>query len=539
MDSPPRDPILTAEAEDDLETAVLLPRSTSQASAPDEQEGHQRRHLGLLSTTFLITNRMIGTAIFSTPSAIAASVGSAGAALALWVVGLLLAYCGMFIWIELGSRMPRSGGEKVYLEAAYPRPAMLVTTVFAVHVIFLGFTGIGSVVVAENILLALNGSANDWVKRALAIAVLAAIAAIHIRASALGVKIMNVLASVKIIILVLIILSGLRALRGDLPQIPDPASSLKNPFAGSSSSVSDYTNALFKILATYQGWSNAAYVLDEVRNPRQVLKIAGIVGVVGVGLLYILTNISYFIVATPEEISKTGVTVVALLIGKVFGHTMLWATAALAALSSFGNLMTASFTMSRVVREFAREGIVPHSVFFASLTPSGSPSAAFLLVFLSSTVMILFIPFGSVYNFLLDVGQYAIAIINILVVIGLFIIRRRERHDPPPPSAQSRSPTDQRTFRAWTPVVALFFLSQIFLLITPFVPSALGKDTSLPSWLYAFVALLVFLGAVVCWFVSWEILPRHGGFVWTAREELTSDANGGETVVVWERVKIH
>lgn len=84
---------------------------------------------------------MIGTAIFSTPSAIAASVGSAGAALALWVIGLILAYCGLFIWIELGSLMPRSGGEKVYLEAAYPNPPMLVTTVFAVHIIFLGFTG--------------------------------------------------------------------------------------------------------------------------------------------------------------------------------------------------------------------------------------------------------------------------------------------------------------------------------------------------------------------------------------------------------------
>lgn len=198
----------------------------------------------------------------------------------------------------------------------------------------------------------------------------------------------------KILILFLIILSGLRALGGDLPQIPHPASSLATPFAGSSSDVSHYTNALFKILATYQGWSNAAYVLDEVHNPRKVLKIAGIVGVGTVGLLYILTNISYFIVATPEEISKTGVTVVALLIGKVFGSTMLWLTAALAALSSFGSLMTASFSMSRVVREFAKEGLVPYSHFFAASTPSGSPSTAFLLVFLSSAVMILFIPFG-------------------------------------------------------------------------------------------------------------------------------------------------
>ncbi|KAL3482098.1 amino acid/polyamine transporter I [Aspergillus californicus] len=504
----------------DNEHAILLPRTSSDDDGDGEREVGQR-HLGLLSTTFLITNRMIGTAIFSTPSAISDSVGSAGAALLLWVVGLILAYCGLFIWIELGSLMPRSGGEKVYLEAAYPKPAMLVTTVFAVYVIFLGFTGIGSVVVAENILLAVNGSASDWVKRVLAIAVLALIAMIHIKSRGLGVKVMNVLASVKILILFLIILSGLRALRGDLPQIPNPGSSLKHPFAGSSSDISHYTNALFKVLATYQGWSNAAYVLDEVENPRRVLKIAGVVGVGTVGILYTLTNISYFIVATPEEISKTGVTVVALLIGKVFGETMLWLTAILAALSSFGNLMTASFTMSRLVRQFAKEGLVPYAPFFAATTPSGSPSGAFLLVFFSPILMILFIPFGEVYNFLLDVGQYAVAIINVLVVLGLFIIRRKSTH--------------QRTFRAWTLVVYLFLASQIFLLVTPFVPAAMDKGRALPSWLYSVVAILVLSGAALYWFISWVVVPKRGHFVWTARKSILSD---GSSLVSWDKVKI-
>ncbi|KAL4939602.1 hypothetical protein BDV06DRAFT_34001 [Aspergillus oleicola] len=531
------DPSLATEDE----SAILLPRSQpdheGDGQHDDSEQGprsNQRRHLGLLSTTFLITNRMIGTAIFSVPSAISGSVGSPGAALALWLVGLFLAYCGMFIWIELGSLMPRSGGEKVYLEAAFPRPAMLVTTVFAVFVVGLGFTGIGSVVVAENILLAVRGKASDWVKRALAIGVLAIIATIHIKSCTLGVKIMNILASAKILILAIIILSGLRALAGDLPQIPHPASSLAHPFKGSSTSIPSYTNALFKILATYQGWSNAAYVLDEVRNPRVVLKIAGLVGVSSVGLLYILTNISYFIVATPEEISRTGVTVVALLIGKVFGETMLWCTALLAALSSFGNLMTASFSMARVVREFAKEGVLPCSRVFVRRTSEGGPSWAFGLVFAASGGMILCVPFGEVYNFLLDVGQYAIAIINVLVIIGLFIIRQQQV------SAHSISQSElkQRTFRAWTPIVYIFLASQIFLLITPFVPSATDRSQkkALPSWLYAVVAILVFLGAGTYWFVSWVVIPRRGVFVWRGRKEVLPD---GEVVVLWDKVKVN
>ncbi|KAL4948260.1 amino acid/polyamine transporter I [Aspergillus filifer] len=526
------------------ESAILLPRSQPEPEPESDTDQHdndnepstpnkQRRHLGLLSTTFLITNRMIGTAIFSVPSSICGSVGSAGATLLLWLAGLFLAYCGMFIWIELGSLMPRSGGEKVYLEAAFPRPAMLVTTVFMVFVVGLGFTGIGSVVVAENILLTINGTASDWVKRALAIGVLTLIATIHIKSCTLGVKIMNILATSKILILTLIILSGLRALAGDLPQIPNPGSSLSHPFENSSTSIPAYTNALFKILATYQGWSNAAYVLDEVKSPRIVLKIAGLVGVGSVGLLYILTNLSYFIVATPEEISQTGVTVVALLIGKVFGETMLWLTALLAALSSFGNLMTASFSMARVVREFAREGVLPFSSVFVQRTREGGPSWAFGLVFAASAGMILFIPFGEVYNFLLDVGQYAIAIINVFVVIGLFIIRRQQART----QTISRGQLKERTFRAWTPIVYVFLASQAFLLITPFVPSATDgkKEKALPSWLYAVVAILIFLGAGVYWFVSWVVIPRRGGFVWRGRKETLPD---GEDVFLWDKVKV-
>ena len=59
----------------------------------------------------------------------------------LWFLGLLLSFAGLCVWLELGCMFPRSGGEKVYLEAAYKQPRFLATIVFAVQAIFLGFTG--------------------------------------------------------------------------------------------------------------------------------------------------------------------------------------------------------------------------------------------------------------------------------------------------------------------------------------------------------------------------------------------------------------
>jgi amino acid transporter len=82
---------------------------------------------------------IIGTGIFSTPSSILESVGSVGASLILWVLGFVFSLCGLFIWLEFGTMYPRSGGEKVYLEAVYRRPKHLATVIFAAYAILLNF----------------------------------------------------------------------------------------------------------------------------------------------------------------------------------------------------------------------------------------------------------------------------------------------------------------------------------------------------------------------------------------------------------------
>lgn len=98
---------------------------------------------------FCSIGRIIGTGIFSTPSSILSSVDSVGASLMLWVLGFLLSFAGLFVWLELGAMFPRSGGEKVYLEAIYKKPKGLATVFFASQAILLGFTASGCIVFAQ------------------------------------------------------------------------------------------------------------------------------------------------------------------------------------------------------------------------------------------------------------------------------------------------------------------------------------------------------------------------------------------------------
>ncbi|KAI5116553.1 hypothetical protein M0805_007561 [Coniferiporia weirii] len=285
----------------------------------EEVNNKMGRHLGVFSCTLLIVGRVIGTGIFSTPSSILASAGSVGASLVLWVLVSALSYCGLCVWLELGTMFPRSGGEKVYLETVYARPKMLATVFYATQAIILGFTAAGGIVFAQNILVSAGQEAGRWSSRGIAIGVIVFTTLIHGVTPKAGVWLMNVLSVSKILILILIIVTGWVVLAGQT-HIKDSRENFRDAFAGSSHSSTDYADATFKVLSAYGGWSNINYVMGEVKDPVRTLKIAGPLGLGICVVLYMFANIAYFAAVTKEEIINSGTTVASQFFEKVYGE---------------------------------------------------------------------------------------------------------------------------------------------------------------------------------------------------------------------------
>ena len=75
----------------------------------------------------------------------------------------------------------------------------------------------------------------------------------HMLVPKIGVRIMNVISSIKIFILVFIVITGWVVLSGKVHKIQDPHASFRNSFAGSSQSGYEYATALFKVLNSYEG----------------------------------------------------------------------------------------------------------------------------------------------------------------------------------------------------------------------------------------------------------------------------------------------
>jgi amino acid transporter len=172
--------------------------------------------------------------------------------------------------------------------------------------------------------------------------------------------------------LIFVDFSGLMVLLFGTYTIPDPRASFRNAFAASSHSVYDYSVALLKIMQTYYGWSYPAYVLNEIKNPVQTLKIAGPLGLGAVGLLYVLANVASSSVASPKKITDSGVTVGAMYLGKLCAGGKLCdsgtterVAAAFVSLSAVGFVMAHTFSMARVNQELSKDGILPFSKLWA------------------------------------------------------------------------------------------------------------------------------------------------------------------------------
>ena len=81
-----------------------------------EADGQFRREIGLFDATMLVMGTMIGSGIFIVSTDIAATVGSSGWLLAVWVLTGVMTILGALCYAELAGMMPDAGGQYVYLE---------------------------------------------------------------------------------------------------------------------------------------------------------------------------------------------------------------------------------------------------------------------------------------------------------------------------------------------------------------------------------------------------------------------------------------
>ncbi|KAL4947543.1 amino acid/polyamine transporter I [Aspergillus filifer] len=487
-----------------------------------------RRQIGIVSASFLIFNRVIGTGIFATPSTILSLSGSVGLSLFMWVAGTLIAVAGTAVYLEWGTAIPKNGGEKNYLEYVYKKPKFLATAMFAAYAVLLGWAASNSVVFGQYILNAAQVEVDRWNQRGIGLACITAAFLIHGFALKWGLRLQNFLGVVKLIIIVFIVVTGWVALEGHT-RIETPHN-FTNAFEGTTGSGYGVVMALYNVIWSFIGYSNANYALSETKNPARTLKIAAPVAIGSVGVLYMLVNIAYFAAVPKEQFLASKQIVAAAFFGNMFGDRAERVMSVFVALSAFGNVLSVIFSQGRIVQELGREGVLPFSKLWASNKPFKSPAAGLFEHWVVSVIIMLAPPPGDAYNFLVNLISYPLALVNVFVSAGLIYIYILPAH-----TRALKFPTWSPSIRATLPVTAFFCLSNIYLVIAPYIPPSAGQSVyeQLPYYLHCVVALGIF-GAGGIYYLVWAVLlPWAGGYV-LVRETVVDE--GGWSRSLFRRV---
>ncbi|KAL2270446.1 hypothetical protein VTJ83DRAFT_2630 [Remersonia thermophila] len=484
------------------------------------------RKLGTWSTAFLIINRVVGSGIYSTPSGIIHSINSVGITLIFWVIGGVMTFC-LFVYLEYGTALPRSGGEKVYLERVYRKPRYLATCIFAVQFVLFAISTGNSISFSSYLLRAATGDAQDgsWLNRGIAMAAITVVCLIHSLAPRWGIWLSNCLGAFKLVLLSLLVCTGFAALSGRM-EVPDPEnfSSFHGPgwewtaSADTAGAAGGYALALLQVLYSYSGWENANYVLTEVRNPPKTLRRAAPIAISAVTILYVLANISYFAAMTKAEIADSKVIVAARFFENVWGKSAFVTRVfpLFIALSALGNVFAQSFAMPRVKQELAKEGILPYSRFWASDWPFNAPSGAILLHWIFTSVLILGSQTSDVYQFVTNVFIYSGNWIKVFLAVGLVYLN----------FAPSERWAEQRTTFRSSPLLTIFWIiSLLFVLAAPFIDNGFLK--TVPFYVVPTLGTSLLGIGTAYWLVWAKVLPALGYHI---QHEIVQMPDGSERV---------
>jgi APA family basic amino acid/polyamine antiporter len=395
--------------------------------------GELKRRLGVIDAGALVTGTVIGTGIFLVPSTMAREMGSVGGVFLVWVIGGLLSLAGALSYAELGAAFPEAGGEYVFLRRAY---GPLWGFLFGWQQVVIGKTGgIASLATALALFLGffVHGVREDWIRlsvghavwtltgiQSIALASILALTAVNYLGIAVGGAVQTALTMLKVAAILGLVFLAFGAGEGRWAHfLADPEG-----VQGASDRWIGFGAALAAALWAYDGWNNLTMVGAEIHNPHTTIPKVLILGMLGVMLLYGLTNVAYFYVLPLNEVVRTERVAqdVAMSAVGLWGGT---AVTLAAAVSTLGSLNGAILTGARVSYAMARDGLFFRHM--ADLNPvHHSPAKALLLQCAFACGLILILGHHEhAFERLFDYAIFGTWLFYGITALSVIVLRRR------------------------------------------------------------------------------------------------------------------
>jgi APA family basic amino acid/polyamine antiporter len=252
---------------------------------------------GLGTATFVVVASMVGVGVLTTSGFTVFFVGSNELMLVLWALGAVFALCGALTQAELSALLPQSGGDYVFLRAAYGPLAAFLSGWVSFLIGFAGPIAALSDATATYLLVPLHfeGTTARLATRVVASLAIIALALVHCSARRWTIQVQGWTTVIKLCVLTAFVVAGFAAgwpHRGNLNDAPPIDRTVAQSMLFS----------LVYIFYAYTGWNAASYLAGEIREPQRRLPRAILLGTGLVVALYFGLNAVYAFALRPTDL---------------------------------------------------------------------------------------------------------------------------------------------------------------------------------------------------------------------------------------------
>ena len=378
--------------------------------------GELPRRLESLDAAAIVVGTVIGSGIFLTPHAVARSLPSASLILIVWLFTGLLSFFGALAFAELGTMMPATGGQYVYLREAYgPLWAFLCGwTLFLV----VQSGGIATLAVGFAIYLSHFVPLSPAMSRVAAVGLVAILTWVNYRGVGAGAATQKLFTALKI--------SGLALIIGGALFSGSESSWDASSWALSGFSLTHFGEAMIATLWTYEGWNVISFIAGEVKRPQRNLPLSLGAGVGVVIAIYLLANVAYLKALPIGEIAATE-RVAAAVAERTLGSLGAATVTLTILLSIIGSINGSIMTVPRIYFAQARDGLLFAP--FGRVHPRfQTPSFSIL----AQGIWVAVLTVSGSYEKLFSYSMFAAWIFYGMAALAVLILRRKQPDRPRP-----------------------------------------------------------------------------------------------------------
>lgn len=418
---------------------------------------HLVRALTLVPAAALVVTNVIGSGVFLKARVMTCNVGSPSLVILAYVVAGIFTLAGALTFAELSTVMPRSGGQYNFIGAAFGRVWAFLFGWTATFVDGSGSTAALAIVFAIFFNDLIGGGLSHGAGQLVSLGALGIVMVLNFASARANGVVASVVTALKVALVLGIALGAFLLSDGtwDNYALSGANGVCEGVADGARLGMAGFAAAVVGALWSYNGWTIAALVAEEVDDPGKTLPRALIVGSVLLVGLYAFVNAAYFYVLTPDAVASVSESssVAGEVVARFLGAGAAGIMAAGLLTSAFGALHSTVLSNARLPFAMARDGLLPRRL--ATIAKrSHVPANAVVLISIVATAFVV----SGTFDLITDLVVFGLLIFNGLGVAAVFVLRKT-------------MPDVHRPFRVpgYPVVPALFLVATVYLMVNTLV----------------------------------------------------------------------